>query len=339
MENTQRIHICQFCDFTTSRKTRFTEHVNAHKNVRPFSCPHCNKTFITNSTLKGHLQWIHSDKNYKCDYCEYVTSTLSHVREHMRVMHTHRDVKPYKCAYCDFRCAVSGNCRKHIRNRHKGMKIKWEKVCDKYDDKDMSTMNCSSGDLANVQSIEDFSDTDCNIKQVRLSHVSDPSVIMPIKTNNTREELLLSKSRSFIAEAGSVVSVTELGRPTVNQSNVQEKVYLPVSLSQVVSGADIVHDSLQLTQGTNNSGIDAMASQTYSYAVGNEPIRVNSQLIQHFQDNKKMQVILIEGTENQYYNASALVETAGAVSQNIENLSRPLVIADSFPQKSSQSLS
>lgn len=129
-EEHMQIQSCTLCDFTTNVKSRFSDHMRMHLNMRDMPCPECGKLFVTRKTLHSHMVKVHRPKSYKCSECPYATGVPNKLKEHMKLVHTHRHFKPYKCAYCKFLCASGGNCRKHIMRKHPGLDVKYIKLTE-----------------------------------------------------------------------------------------------------------------------------------------------------------------------------------------------------------------
>ena len=128
LEEHMKIFECNLCQFTTSIKYQYSDHMRVHYQMRDIPCPHCNKKFITRKSMRSHIVKCHKPKDYHCSVCNYSSAVKSKVHEHMRVIHTHRHYKPYQCPYCSFRCATGGNCRKHVKQRHKGQEVRYIKL-------------------------------------------------------------------------------------------------------------------------------------------------------------------------------------------------------------------
>ncbi len=128
IDNSMKVFECEHCDYTTSLKSRYTDHMRVHRKVRDIPCPHCDKLFMTHRSLAGHKGKVHGPKKYRCKICGYMTSVTTRLREHIQTKHGDPDYKPYKCPYCSYRCASGGNCRKHVKSQHVGMPLTYEKV-------------------------------------------------------------------------------------------------------------------------------------------------------------------------------------------------------------------
>jgi len=55
---------CQICGKGFQDSKLFETHQNIHKNIKPFSCPHCNSSFTDKSNLYQHIRKTHRDLNH-----------------------------------------------------------------------------------------------------------------------------------------------------------------------------------------------------------------------------------------------------------------------------------
>ncbi|KAK8375696.1 hypothetical protein O3P69_008461 [Scylla paramamosain] len=81
--NSNKIHQCSYCAYTTNVVTNLRNHMRTHTGEKPFSCQFC--AFRT--TQKRNL--------------------ITHIR-------THTGEKPYACAHCPYRSAWKGNLNAHL---------------------------------------------------------------------------------------------------------------------------------------------------------------------------------------------------------------------------------
>ena len=141
---------CPHCGKVFTLSCNLTKHINrVHKNLRPFSCSHCDKRFKDKWHLKTH-EMIHTgEKPYKCSMCDYKCATATLLKIHLR-LHTgntfncsrcdkkftrqcqlayheltHDDAKPFKCSQCDMSYVTKGGLLLHRIKVHnvRGNKI------------------------------------------------------------------------------------------------------------------------------------------------------------------------------------------------------------------------
>lgn len=150
-ETLSKRYKCPNCDFTTSRKTGLTDHINAvHEKVKPYMCQHCSHTFASNGNLTQHIHAVHEKlRPFICQYCSYATSSQPNLRKHIKAVHhkirdfkcelcpfdaaskqllvrhvkaVHEKIKAYKCKYCQYECAKGYNMKVHVRHVHEKLK-------------------------------------------------------------------------------------------------------------------------------------------------------------------------------------------------------------------------
>lgn len=84
------------------------------KDVKPYKCHQCNKTFANSSYLSQHTRIHLGIKPYRCDICQRRFTQLSHLQQHIR---THTGDKPYKCRHpgCIKAFSQLSNLQSHSR--------------------------------------------------------------------------------------------------------------------------------------------------------------------------------------------------------------------------------
>lgn len=84
------------------------------KDVKPYKCHQCNKTFANSSYLSQHTRIHLGIKPYRCDICQRKFTQLSHLQQHIR---THTGDKPYKCRHpgCTKAFSQLSNLQSHSR--------------------------------------------------------------------------------------------------------------------------------------------------------------------------------------------------------------------------------
>jgi uncharacterized Zn-finger protein len=121
-----------------SRKLIARKQTKRRFSEKRYKCEYkeCNKTFITSSHLKRHINSIHKKlKPFKCDYnmCDYSCAQSYDLKKHFNSVH--KKLKPFKCDYyeCGYNSANYYDLKLHINSVH--TKIKsfqcHYKVCNK----------------------------------------------------------------------------------------------------------------------------------------------------------------------------------------------------------------
>ena len=125
---------CDLCDETFSGKRYFLQHFRAIHGGLPnqtkaeFMCDQCPNVYISQLSLKKHINTAHSGKVYptpspknrKCPFCEKVFTTLTSYKEHLKVKH--ENSTPYKCSQCHRSYGTKARLKTHQRNMHQRIK-------------------------------------------------------------------------------------------------------------------------------------------------------------------------------------------------------------------------
>ncbi|XP_064092595.1 protein tramtrack, beta isoform-like isoform X7 [Macrobrachium nipponense] len=109
-----KLHQCQHCNYITNQYNLFVEHLQSHKEAKPFACPYCPYRCSYKCNLTTHLLTHTGQKPFQCSYCQYKTVSGSNLTKHIR---THTGEKPYLCPHCPYQSADGSNLMKHI-NMH-----------------------------------------------------------------------------------------------------------------------------------------------------------------------------------------------------------------------------
>ena len=118
----ERPFSCDQCDFKTGRKDFLKHHQQTkHQSdfVKPISCSSCGKRFSLNSQLKIHMRIHTGEHPFECDLCDYTTTQKGNLKTHMRLKHpsVQSDVikaKPYECSTCSKRFLNKASLKAHI---------------------------------------------------------------------------------------------------------------------------------------------------------------------------------------------------------------------------------
>lgn len=88
---------CELCHKMIERN-RMEGHMNKHKNVRPFSCPECEKKFYCRQLLRLHRTSIHTNIRIKCETCDKSFPSQRALYAHSL---RHKNQDKYECELCE----------------------------------------------------------------------------------------------------------------------------------------------------------------------------------------------------------------------------------------------
>ncbi|OXA44207.1 zinc finger protein 62-like [Folsomia candida] len=114
------------CDHAGCDKAfRFYGSLKVHKEIHltpkeraTYSCPICQKTMVTKSYLKKHMDQQHENpdnKPFSCNLCVKTFRTREHLKLHLR---GHLKEKPYKCDLCESSYTSTSGLKYHQKTRH-----------------------------------------------------------------------------------------------------------------------------------------------------------------------------------------------------------------------------
>jgi hypothetical protein len=104
------------CDFKTEKKLILKDHMNIHKNIRPYVCqePNCGKRYFSSKSLGSHRKRHLNTGSYKCSYseCSFNGRTLNIVMAHIKLLHSVD--KPYYCSHCELYFETEFSFKRHL---------------------------------------------------------------------------------------------------------------------------------------------------------------------------------------------------------------------------------
>lgn len=120
---------CDICHSTFLRKS-FATHMLIHKDLRPYSCNICNRSFRTKWNLRMH-QWTHTSrtlKPYKCNQCISAFYIKHEWEAHVR---SHNGIRPFTCNECGKQFIRKKHCLRHMAEHEEGNRSYECEVCGK----------------------------------------------------------------------------------------------------------------------------------------------------------------------------------------------------------------
>ena len=82
---------------------------------KPFSCSHCDKTFVDSESLIKHERTHSSDKPFSCSHCDKEFTTADDLKNHDN---KHSDQKAFSCTECDKNFSDSKSLKDHKSTTH-----------------------------------------------------------------------------------------------------------------------------------------------------------------------------------------------------------------------------
>ncbi|KAK7466735.1 hypothetical protein BaRGS_00037177, partial [Batillaria attramentaria] len=104
------------CHRRFSKEQCYKQHLEKqHKLVEPQQCPICQKVFLSERYLKGHITRQHTSKEGREVECPATFAWRNQLVTHERI---HSGEKPFQCYYCELRFRTSSNRFSHVRRMH-----------------------------------------------------------------------------------------------------------------------------------------------------------------------------------------------------------------------------
>lgn len=106
-------HMCNYCNYTTSKRYLLSRHMKSHSDDRPHKCSVCERGFKTVASLQNHVNTHTGTKPHSCKFCDSSFTTSGELVRHVRYRHTHE--KPHKCTECDYASVELSKLKRHMR--------------------------------------------------------------------------------------------------------------------------------------------------------------------------------------------------------------------------------
>ena len=123
--------LCESCNKPLKDKRSLQQHINAvHLRLRPFKCQLCEKAFTDSTPLRNHMQ-THTadanDKKYICSVCDKNFLLERHLKGHMNIAHNAAEL--IVCHLCNSSYNSKFNLKRHMNDVHGQMKFECNE-CD-----------------------------------------------------------------------------------------------------------------------------------------------------------------------------------------------------------------
>uniref|UniRef100_A0A6A7G3A1 CCCTC-binding factor n=2 Tax=Hirondellea gigas TaxID=1518452 RepID=A0A6A7G3A1_9CRUS len=106
-------HMCNYCNYTSTKRYLLTRHMRSHSEERPHKCSVCDRGFKTLGSLQNHLNTHTGVKPHRCKFCDTGFTTSGELVRHVRYIHTLE--KPHKCSECDYSSVELSKLKRHMR--------------------------------------------------------------------------------------------------------------------------------------------------------------------------------------------------------------------------------
>lgn len=113
-----KLHVCNVCHKTFTKKDKLTRHNRSHTGEKPFKCDICGRCFSDSGDLSKHRRIHTGDKRFLCEFCSKGFYRRGDLVIHSRA---HTGEKPYKCELCSKHFCRRGDLSSHHRT-HSGEK-------------------------------------------------------------------------------------------------------------------------------------------------------------------------------------------------------------------------
>ncbi|XP_045582582.1 protein tramtrack, beta isoform isoform X13 [Procambarus clarkii] len=87
VHDTNRMHHCDYCHYTTYFTTNLRNHMRRHTGEKPYSCLECSYSAITKQSLERHMRTHRRVESLLCPCCPYLSTDSASLRRHTACVH------------------------------------------------------------------------------------------------------------------------------------------------------------------------------------------------------------------------------------------------------------
>ncbi|KAF8782789.1 zinc finger protein 836-like [Argiope bruennichi] len=116
-----KIYVCNFCEYTSHKRSTFEMHMRKHTGEKPFKCDQCDYCTSDHNSLRRHKMKHSGEKKYKCPYCPYSAIQASTFKSHLKKHPGHNDLM-FSCKICTFQTLKEETFVQHMKD-HESLKV------------------------------------------------------------------------------------------------------------------------------------------------------------------------------------------------------------------------
>ncbi|XP_029732134.2 zinc finger protein 691 [Aedes albopictus] len=110
---------CDICPASFSTKAQLENHYCRSHKPRQFTCPYCQKKYVSNHDMRRHIANAHTsgdERPFECDICQKTFKVKSHIYEHKTRVH---GPKLHRCDVCGSSFSTSSNLARHMATHNR----------------------------------------------------------------------------------------------------------------------------------------------------------------------------------------------------------------------------
>ena len=112
--------LCRKCSrYVKCTDLTIEQHMEVCEGPVPFKCPHCEKNFKYESSLKSHIIRHNPDapKKFQCPDCEYKSNYKANLKKHFKNIHSDKSESELKCPFedCNKVFHTQDNLKRHFK--------------------------------------------------------------------------------------------------------------------------------------------------------------------------------------------------------------------------------